>query len=1346
MYTNGRKKAEVEPIPPARDPRDVETIKRRQQRIQELNLQQLQPNLPAEEAETKPNVCDDEPVDVNPFRKRKHRYVNRLYQPCRNDHVVDRDDPIRSLGLKIEIAEFTGKVHPDDFIDWLSTVEQVFNVRDIPNKLKVKLVAIKLRQHASLWWDHVNKRRRIDEKSKAKSKGSTSRFTSRFTLPARTAPPTAPKTIPKATTSTTSATATTSTTSAAGNTRERVDNSTHCYKCGGLGHYANDFSNLKTLAFVPDDTCPIYDIDAEPKVDKPVGNEDRRPSSTVPVNLVKKGNTVKVDTHAEGFNLFMKKAGFEGPIKTSPYVFTLVVVEENKIISEAPLQVQPLLREFADVIPDDIPPGLPAMRDIQYCINFILGTAIPNRPAYRMNPKEFAELQRQVTELLEKGLIQESMSPCAVPSLLVPKHGGTFWMCIDSRDVNKITIKYRFPIPRLDDLLDQLHDEWKTTFKTRDGLYEWMVMPFGLSNASSTFIHFMNQTSEAAKAFDILKAKVTEAPVLALPNFNEVFQEIWSKCDNVPFQQFSMLDGYLFKEFVNLHGVPKTLTFDRDVKFVSHFWRTLWTRLGSKLQFSSSHHPQTDGQNEVEGDLVWIHLRKERFPTGRFRKLKPRGDGPFRVLKKINDNVYKIELPGHYNVFYTFNVADLSPYKGDSNDELDSWSSLFQEGEDDAVAEVPSVDSSWNESDADAVNERVNVTNTLGAYFAATNFRGGLRMQELELQQLQPDSPAEEAETKPNVWDDESVDVNPFGGRKPSLGLKIEIAEFTGKVHPDDFIERLSTVERVFDVRDIPDKLKEKMKKLMKAKFLPGNHRQEAFLDYQNLSQQNMTMEEVINEFDKLRMRCDVVEEEEQNMTMEEVINEFDKLHMRCDVVEEEEQAKSKGSTSRFTSRFALPTITAPPTVPKTIPNATTPTTSATDEPGDKLVYPDHGEALVIQRVLNVAVLKYVDNNSWLRNKNFRTKCTSKGKIRDMIIDGGSCENFSISKSYKDKVWCEVIPMDADHILLGRPCQFDRQTKHNGFQNTYSFKKNGVKITLVPFDSRQTHAEGSNLFIKKTGFERLMKTSPYVFTLVGGRFTWTSEAAKAFDILKAKVTEAPILALPSFDKKFQVECDAFGVGIGGVLSQNQRPITFFTEKLNDARRARLCIPLCSLREAIILEGHAGFLRGVVHATLPKLIVVMQRAKDSVMVVVDRFSNMAHFVPCSKTFDASQVARLYFAEIVKLHGVPKTLTCDRDVKFTSHFWRALWTSNLIGNNAKYWDLILPQAEFAYNRSVNRTICKSPFEVVYGWNLITPLDLVLVPEVGRFTKEGADQSKQIKELHRVVSAAFEKPTIY
>ncbi|GJQ89590.1 reverse transcriptase domain-containing protein [Tanacetum coccineum] len=112
---------------------------------------------------------------------------------------------------------------------------------------------------------------KVEKQIKSKSKGFTSRFTSRFTPPTRTSPPTAPKTTPKATTPITST---------AGNTRERVDNAPRCYKCGGLRHYARDCPNLKTLAFVPDDACPIYDIDAEPELDEP-GDElvypDRSP-------------------------------------------------------------------------------------------------------------------------------------------------------------------------------------------------------------------------------------------------------------------------------------------------------------------------------------------------------------------------------------------------------------------------------------------------------------------------------------------------------------------------------------------------------------------------------------------------------------------------------------------------------------------------------------------------------------------------------------------------------------------------------------------------------------------------------------------------------------------------------------------------------------------------------------------------------------------------------------------------------------------------------------------------------------------------------------------------------------
>lgn len=117
--------------------------------------------------------------------------------------------------------------------------------------------------------------------------------------------------------------------------------------------------------------------------------------------------------------------------------------------------VNSLLQEFEDVFSEEMPIGLPPISEHQ--IDFEPGAVIPNRPAYRSNPEVTKELQRQVIELMSKGYVRESMSPCAVPVLLVPKKDGNWRMCVDCRAINNITVKYRHPIPRLDDMLDELH-------------------------------------------------------------------------------------------------------------------------------------------------------------------------------------------------------------------------------------------------------------------------------------------------------------------------------------------------------------------------------------------------------------------------------------------------------------------------------------------------------------------------------------------------------------------------------------------------------------------------------------------------------------------------------------------------------------------------------------------------------------------------------------------------------------------------------------------------------------------------------------------------------------------------
>ena len=108
---------------------------------------------------------------------------------------------------------------------------------------------------------------------------------------------------------------------------------------------------------------------------------------------------------------------------------------------ELPHEITSLLDRFTDVFPDDIPPGLPPNRGIEHQIDLVPGSALPNRPAYRMNPTETKELEKQVRELMSKGYIRESLSPCAVPVLLVPKKDGTWRMCVDCRAINNITIK-----------------------------------------------------------------------------------------------------------------------------------------------------------------------------------------------------------------------------------------------------------------------------------------------------------------------------------------------------------------------------------------------------------------------------------------------------------------------------------------------------------------------------------------------------------------------------------------------------------------------------------------------------------------------------------------------------------------------------------------------------------------------------------------------------------------------------------------------------------------------------------------------------------------------------------------
>eukprot|EP00253_Pinus_taeda_P023337 PITA_23337 len=661
---------------------------------------------------------------------------------------------------------------------------------------------------------------------------------------------------------------------------------------------------------------------------------------------------------------------------------------------------------------------------------------------------------------------------------------------------------------------------------------------------------------------------------------------------------------------------------------------------------------------------------------------------------------------------------------------------------------------------------------------------------------------------------------------------------------------------------------------------------------------------------------------------------------------------------------------------------------------------PEKGESLVLYKVLIKSEKEVTEPPQ--RKTLFRTVCKVQGKCCQMIIDSGSTDNlvstevveklklktrrhptpykvswlqkehqllvseqceleFQVGK-YKDKVVCDVMPMDVSHILLGRPWQYDRGAMHDGKRNTYKFEKDGVNHTLLPLPEEGGPRQKTD---PKT---LLLGGKEYLKQMKEGEVSYAVICKPKVIMTSTKVSDLPIEIQEMLESYYDIIVDDLpnelppirrishhidlipgaslpnkaayrmtlqmkklrnsAEEIGGVLSQEDRPIAYFSEKLNDAKRKyssydkefyavvqalkkwrhylmskkfilysdnhafqfimqqpklsqrhakwveylqsfhfvlkhitgqskkvadalsrrnvllqesqiqvagfdflkelyendsdfkeafeacrnpalvdrskwldyflqdgllfrknQLCIPVCSMRENLIKEKHSGGLSGHfgTEKTLEQLnrfyfwprmksevekyvrnCKVCQYAKersqntglyiplpipdrpwdmismdfvlglpktqggyDSIFVVVDRFSKMAHFIPCYKTSDASHIANLFFKEIVRLHGLPKSIVSDRDSKFVGHFWRTLWKNlgtklsfssayhpqrdgqtevvnrslgnllrSLTAEHPKQWDQVLRQVEYAYNDSPNRSTGQIPFHIVYG----------------------------------------------
>ncbi|CAA7409788.1 unnamed protein product [Spirodela intermedia] len=373
--------------------------------------------------------------------------------------------------------------------------------------------------------------------------------------------------------------------------------------------------------------------------------------------------------------IVMKGPAFQHEITSdidgSPTCFalTLDTRDDTTLTSSSP-EVKGMLLEYIDVLLEELPRELPPLRHIQHAIDLVPKVSLSNLLHYRMEPAKYEELSRQVQEFLDKGLIQPSLSPCAVPTLLAPKKNGTWRMCCDSRTINSITVKYRFLIPRLQDLFDMmigatifskidvrsgyhqvkicLGDKWKTAFKIKEGMYEWKFVvvyfddilvyngtrdshlqhlrqvfealrqeklyahpkkcsfftsgvmflgfvvrtivtwprPGSMHDIRSfiglaTFYHHFIQDLMCALAKQVKKNAGLYTPLLVPTrpwddvNMDFILGLPFSKmthfmpCSKTP--DASKVASLYFREIVRLHGLPKSIVSDRDIRFTSHF-------------------------------------------------------------------------------------------------------------------------------------------------------------------------------------------------------------------------------------------------------------------------------------------------------------------------------------------------------------------------------------------------------------------------------------------------------------------------------------------------------------------------------------------------------------------------------------------------------------------------------------------------------------------------------------------------------------------------------------------------------------------------------------------------------
>ncbi|KAK1693984.1 hypothetical protein QYE76_010681 [Lolium multiflorum] len=319
-----------------------------------------------------------------------------------------------------------------------------------------------------------------------------------------------------------------------------------------------------------------------------------------------------------------------------------------------------LLNTFEDIFQK--PMGLPPVRDIDHQIPLTQDAKPPNIRPYRMSHSQKTAVEQLIKEMLHNREIRPSRSPYSSPVLLVRKKDKSWRLCVDFRALNEQTIKNKFPIPVIEDLLDELHgamffskfdlrsgyhqirmnesDIHKTGFSTHQGHYEYLVMPFGLCNAPATFQELMNTIFSKHLRKFVLISKTEKVPYPGLLDPLPIPTSKWSaismdfieglpksKGHDVILVVVDRLTKYahflplahpytvhkvatlFIDNIIKLHGPPTVITTDRDRIFLSKFWTEIFTAMKISLHFSTAYHPETDGQTERVNQCLEQYLR-----------------------------------------------------------------------------------------------------------------------------------------------------------------------------------------------------------------------------------------------------------------------------------------------------------------------------------------------------------------------------------------------------------------------------------------------------------------------------------------------------------------------------------------------------------------------------------------------------------------------------------------------------------------------------------------------------------------------------------------------------------------